>query len=118
MATFAQVKGQTSMKLIPTFIALAIGMMTTLSAHAEKYCKSVDKSGNASYTLAPENGCKKKFKTVGISQFKFTTITPTTNTTQTSTTTTTSTTEKNNPPVIVTPTPAVMPSASPTPTPK
>jgi hypothetical protein len=118
VATFAQVKGQTSMKLIPTFIALAIGMITTLPAHAEKYCKSVDQSGNASYTLAPENGCKKKFKTVGISQFKVTTTTPTTNTTQTSTTTTTSTTEKNNTPVVVTPAPVVMPSVSLAPTPK
>lgn len=57
------------MKLTSTLIALAIGVITANSAHAEKYCKSVDQSGNASYTLAPETGCnKKKSKTVSVLQ--------------------------------------------------
>lgn len=57
------------MKLTSTLIALTIGVITANSAHAEKYCKSVDQSGNASYTLAPETGCnKKKSKTVSVIQ--------------------------------------------------
>lgn len=70
MARFARLNVLTSMKLTPTLMALAIGVITANSAHAEKYCKSVDQSGNASYTLAPATGCKNKLKTVGVSQFK------------------------------------------------
>jgi len=70
VARFARLNGLTSMKLTPTLMALAIGVITANSAHAEKYCKSVDQSGNASYTLAPATGCKNKLKTVGVSQFK------------------------------------------------
>ena len=63
VATFARLNGLTSMKLTSTLIVLACGAITMNSAHAEKYCKSVDQSGNTSYTLAPETGCNKKFKT-------------------------------------------------------
>lgn len=96
MARFARLNGLTSMKLTPTLMALAIGVITANSAHAEKYCKSVDQSGNASYTLAPATGCKNKFKTVGVSQFKPTVVTAntaavtTTNTEQSKSTTTSS----------------------------
>lgn len=70
MATFARLEGRTSMKLTPTLIVLAISVIAAHSAHAEKYCKSVDQSGNATYTLAPETGCnKKRSKTVGVHQF-------------------------------------------------
>ncbi|MBC7750663.1 MAG: hypothetical protein H7Z73_02945 [Candidatus Saccharibacteria bacterium] len=68
MATFARFNGLTSITLTPMLITLIMGMVTTNSAHAEQYCKSVDQSGNASYTLAPESGCnKKKFKTIAVS---------------------------------------------------
>ena len=49
---------------------LALGLCTTFigTAHAEQYCKSIDRNGSVSYTLAPETGCnKKKFKTVSVS---------------------------------------------------
>jgi hypothetical protein len=46
-------------------ISLSIAMLGT--AHAEQYCKSVDKEGNATYTRAPDQGCSsKKYKTVAI----------------------------------------------------
>ena len=78
MAIFARFNGLSSMKHTSTLIALTIGVITaTSAAHAEKYCKSVDQNGNASYTLAPETGCKKKFKTVGIRQFVAPTSAPT-----------------------------------------
>lgn len=70
MALFARLNGRMRMKLNSTLITLAMGLMAATSAvHAEKYCKSVDQNGNASYTLAPESGCKKQFKTVGIHKF-------------------------------------------------
>ncbi len=108
MARFARLNGLTSMKLTPTLMALAIGVITANSAHAEKYCKSVDQSGNASYTLAPATGCKNKLKTVGISQFKPAVITAntaaTTNTEQNKSTTAPSsapaTPTTNNVPVV------------------
>ena len=70
MAKFAQLNGMTSIKLTSTLITLTLSVITANSAHAEKYCKSIDQNGNASYILAPATGCKKKFKTVGVSQFK------------------------------------------------
>lgn len=75
MATFARLNGLTSMKLTSTLIVLACGAITMNSAHAEKYCKSVDQSGNTSYTLAPETGCNKKFKTVSVIQRVTTSVT-------------------------------------------
>ena len=49
-------------------MSLSISLMTISTAHAEQYCKSVDKDGNATYTLAPDKGCNaKKMKTVAIS---------------------------------------------------
>jgi len=54
--------------LSTTAISLSLGFMAFSSAHAEQYCKSVDKDGNATYTLAPDKGCNtKKMKTVAIS---------------------------------------------------
>ncbi len=85
MATFARLNGLTSMKLTSTLIVLACGAITMNSAHAEKYCKSVDQSGNTSYTLAPETGCNKKFKTVSVIQRVTTSVTtPTPETSQVS----------------------------------
>lgn len=61
--------------LSTTAISLSLGFMAFSSAHAEQYCKSVDKDGNATYTLAPDKGCNtKKMKTVAISHH----ITPST----------------------------------------
>ncbi len=49
-------------------ISLSISLLTLGAAHAEQYCKSIDKDGNATYTLAPDKGCNaKKMKTVAIS---------------------------------------------------
>ena len=84
MATFARLNGLTSMKLTSTLIVLACGAITMNSAHAEKYCKSVDQSGNTSYTLAPETGCHKKFKTVSVIQRVTTAVTTPTPTPETS----------------------------------
>jgi len=85
VATFARLNGLTSMKLTSTLIVLACGAITMNSAHAEKYCKSVDQSGNTSYTLAPETGCNKKFKTVSVIQRVTTSVTtPTPETSQVS----------------------------------
>lgn len=70
MAKFVQLNGLTSMKITSIFAALTISLTVANLAHAEKFCKSIDKDGNASYTTAPETGCKKKFKTVGVSQYK------------------------------------------------
>ena len=51
-------------------ICLSINLMFIGVAHAEQYCKSVDKDGATTYTLAPKNGCRaKKMKTVAIHQF-------------------------------------------------
>ncbi len=48
--------------------AISISLMAFGAAHAEQYCKSIDKDGNATYTLAPDKGCNaKKMKTVAIS---------------------------------------------------
>ncbi len=50
-----------------TILTITLGLATLSHAHAEQYCKSVDKYGNATYTLAPEKGCSsKKFKTIAI----------------------------------------------------
>ena len=84
MATFARLNGLTSMKLTSTLIVLDCGAITMNSAHAEKYCKSVDQSGNTSYTLAPETGCNKKFKTVSVIQRVTTSVTTPTPTPETS----------------------------------
>lgn len=54
-------------------ISLSISLLTLGAAHAEQYCKSIDKDGNATYTLASDKGCK-KMKTVAISHH----ITPST----------------------------------------
>ena len=70
MAIFARFNGLITMKVTPALIVLTLGMISGNSAHAEKYCKSVDESGNASYIIAPSTGCKKQFKTVGVSHFK------------------------------------------------
>jgi hypothetical protein len=51
-------------------MCLSISLMIIGVAHAEQYCKSVDKDGNATYTLAPKNGCHaKKMKTVAIHHY-------------------------------------------------
>ena len=61
--------------LMTTFLStatmcLSISLMMNGVAHAERYCKSVDKYGNATYTLAPSYGCRaKKMKTVAIHHF-------------------------------------------------
>lgn|GEM_PF-4890365 len=56
--TFAHYVGE-------VLIVLALGAST--QAIAEQYCKTVDKSGAASYTLATAKGCNKKAKSVAIS---------------------------------------------------
>jgi hypothetical protein len=57
----------TSSFLSSTIMFLSMGLMVIDAAHAEQYCKSVSKNGDATYTLAPENGCHaKKMKTVAI----------------------------------------------------
>ncbi|GAC1369740.1 MAG: hypothetical protein NVSMB40_02090 [Aquirhabdus sp.] len=58
------------MKLASALLIAALNVIATTSAHAEKYCKAIDQNGNASYTIAPETGCKKKFKTVGVKQYR------------------------------------------------
>lgn len=88
MTKFAQLNGMTSIKLTSTLITLTLSVITANAAHAEKYCKSIDQNGNASYILAPATGCKKKFKTVGVSQFKGTVTPVTTNTEQNKSTST------------------------------
>jgi hypothetical protein len=61
--------------LITSFLSsstmcLGISLMIIGVVHAEQYCKSVDKDGNATYTLASKNGCHaKKMKTVAIHHF-------------------------------------------------
>jgi len=49
-----------------TTVSLSISLMSLGAAHAEQYCKSLDKDGNATYTLASDKGCK-KMKTIAIS---------------------------------------------------
>ncbi len=47
-------------------MVLALGAAST-QAMAEQYCKTVDKSGAATYTLATAKGCNKKAKSVAVS---------------------------------------------------
>lgn len=106
MAIFARFNGLITMKFTPAIMILTLGMIAGNSAHAEKYCKSVDESGNASYTLAPETGCNKnKFKTVAVRQFSAPATTPTTNTTEAN-----KTTESKAEPAVVTPAPVRVPA--------
>jgi hypothetical protein len=58
-------------------------LMTTMGiamispVHAEQYCKSVDKDGNATYTRAPDQGCSsKKLKTIAIHRLPSPTAAP------------------------------------------
>ncbi len=57
-----------ALQTFPTAILMTTLFIATLShAHAEQYCKSVDKDGNATYTLATDRGCSsKKIKTIAI----------------------------------------------------
>jgi hypothetical protein len=56
--------------LSSTVASLCISIIAINAAHAEQYCKSVDKDGNATYTLAPKKGCHaKKMKTVAVSHY-------------------------------------------------
>ena len=67
MSTHASNKSLIKQILSLTTVSVTISLMTFGAAHAEQYCKSLDKDGNATYTLAPDKGCNvKKMKTVAI----------------------------------------------------
>lgn len=64
------------------------------AAHAEQYCKSLDKDGNATYTLASDKGCK-KMKTVAISHHITPNATPKPEAAKTTSTATAATAQTN-----------------------
>lgn len=67
MATHTSRNSVITQFLSSTTIIFSLGLIAISTAHAEQYCKSVDKAGNATYTLAPTTGCSsKKYKTIAI----------------------------------------------------